>query len=457
MKRIIIFSLLFLPFFLSGQKIIKNDSKVLFVSTKYNNIWFVRPLGGSYGTEDGTSYANAFDGFIDIEWSSIGAKDLLLVYGNHTEALDIQADNFYIKFNINSYIDATGIDEGLTIANRTGVMIERAKVINATVSNIEISGTSSDIIVSNVTCTGSGNQNFQMLDNSSATFYNIVGNNAIDDGFSMHDNTTATIHGGTFTGNDLGMGTIESAKLTAYNCYLTNNASNDIGTDFADSDSSAYVIAIGCKIIQTGSSQLYAENQAYLELWYCDITAGTNHIADIGGSNSSDYAHFGANYCIFNDMAASKDAVVARADSYITLRNCVIYGSGTKTGIGVGCVSGSVTVANNTIFSNLDKGLYALSGSTVTSNNSCYYDNTTDKQGTITANNDVTGNPNLSNPANNQFWITAGSSCINTGLDLGSTYQLGLNQTTIFPKPINKLNQNDYGVGWDIGIYIYIE
>ena len=28
--------------------------------------WYVRPSGGSYGTEDGTSYDNAWDGFTNI-------------------------------------------------------------------------------------------------------------------------------------------------------------------------------------------------------------------------------------------------------------------------------------------------------------------------------------------------------------------------------------------------------
>jgi hypothetical protein len=46
--------------------------------------YYVRPLGGSYGTEDGTSYANAFDGFADI--SGLAAGDTLYVCGAHSEA-----------------------------------------------------------------------------------------------------------------------------------------------------------------------------------------------------------------------------------------------------------------------------------------------------------------------------------------------------------------------------------
>lgn len=46
---------------------------------------YVRPEGGSYGAEDGTSYANAFDGFEDMVWGAgagqIGAGDTLIVCG----------------------------------------------------------------------------------------------------------------------------------------------------------------------------------------------------------------------------------------------------------------------------------------------------------------------------------------------------------------------------------------
>jgi len=50
--------------------------------------WYVRPSGGSYGAEDGTSYATAWDGFGDITWGSGGivAGDTLWVCGAHVSA-----------------------------------------------------------------------------------------------------------------------------------------------------------------------------------------------------------------------------------------------------------------------------------------------------------------------------------------------------------------------------------
>ncbi len=32
--------------------------------------WFVRPVGGSYGSEDGSSYENAWDGLKNVVWGA---------------------------------------------------------------------------------------------------------------------------------------------------------------------------------------------------------------------------------------------------------------------------------------------------------------------------------------------------------------------------------------------------
>ena len=46
--------------------------------------WYVRPAGGNYGNEDGTSYEDAWDGFANIDWSSIQPGDTLWLDGSAT-------------------------------------------------------------------------------------------------------------------------------------------------------------------------------------------------------------------------------------------------------------------------------------------------------------------------------------------------------------------------------------
>lgn len=43
--------------------------------------WYVRPNGGSYGSENGTDWNNAFDGFNGISWGSVSCGDTVWVAG----------------------------------------------------------------------------------------------------------------------------------------------------------------------------------------------------------------------------------------------------------------------------------------------------------------------------------------------------------------------------------------
>jgi hypothetical protein len=54
--------------------------------------WYVRPNGGSYGSENGTDWNNAFDGFSDIAWGSISPGDTIWVAGGtYTQSLQTGA------------------------------------------------------------------------------------------------------------------------------------------------------------------------------------------------------------------------------------------------------------------------------------------------------------------------------------------------------------------------------
>lgn len=59
---------------------------LLFLGQSWASTWYVSPSGGSYADENGTSYANAWDGFSNIVWGKTGvvAGDTLYVCGTHT-------------------------------------------------------------------------------------------------------------------------------------------------------------------------------------------------------------------------------------------------------------------------------------------------------------------------------------------------------------------------------------
>jgi hypothetical protein len=60
--------------------------------------WYVRPASGEYGAENGTSYADAWDGFADVTQSSPASSDTVYVCGDFTTA---DADTATVMLVIN--------------------------------------------------------------------------------------------------------------------------------------------------------------------------------------------------------------------------------------------------------------------------------------------------------------------------------------------------------------------
>ena len=54
---------------------------LLFSTFSFAGNWYVRPNGGSYGSENGTNWSNAYDGFSDISWGSVSCGDTIWIAG----------------------------------------------------------------------------------------------------------------------------------------------------------------------------------------------------------------------------------------------------------------------------------------------------------------------------------------------------------------------------------------
>ena len=66
----------------------------------------------------------------------------------------------------------------------------------------------------------------------------------------------------------------------------------------------------------------------------------------------------------------------------------------------------------------------------------------------------VTGNPAFTNAGTADFTLQPTSSAINAGVDLGATYELGLDPRSSFPW--STVNQGGNGSEWDIGAFAYL-
>ena len=63
--------------------------------------------------------------------------------------------------------------------------------------------------------------------------------------------------------------------------------------------------------------------------------------------------------------------------------------------------------------------------------------------------------PTFTNAGSNNFTLISGSSAIASGTNLGSTYQMGLSSSSLWPSSVSTLNQNSHGSGWEIGAFVF--
>jgi hypothetical protein len=71
--------------------------------------------------------------------------------------------------------------------------------------------------------------------------------------------------------------------------------------------------------------------------------------------------------------------------------------------------------------------------------------------------NSTSSDPKFTNSAGGAFSLASSSPAIDTGLNLGSTYQLGLDPASAWPSNVITDNQNSFGARWDMGAYVYTQ
>jgi hypothetical protein len=84
------------------------DSDWMTVTEQTGTVWYVRPKGGTYGAENGTSYDDAWDGLPAVVWGGSGIQpgDTLYVCGLHTHTMASWATNGALLTPISGTADA---------------------------------------------------------------------------------------------------------------------------------------------------------------------------------------------------------------------------------------------------------------------------------------------------------------------------------------------------------------
>jgi hypothetical protein len=175
------------------------------------------------------------------------------------------------------------------------------------------------------------------------------------------------------------------------------------------------------------------------------FTFNNNHISDLL-SNDIDIA-----YCVFVGVEENKLAAwMATGSTINNFHNNTIVSDPTDMARGWYNETASTFELENCIFTQLKLTQFSANQ---TYNYCCFYDNLTSPTGDT---NSITGDPNLEDIANFDFRLGSGSSCIGTGLDLG-TEELGIetadwgNGVDELPVITTKLQTNG---AWDVGAYV---
>jgi hypothetical protein len=68
----------------------------------------------------------------------------------------------------------------------------------------------------------------------------------------------------------------------------------------------------------------------------------------------------------------------------------------------------------------------------------------------------VNADPLFVSPATGDFHLQAASPAIDSGVNLGSPYNLGLSPGSSWPSSVTTADQDNHGSGWEIGAYVFL-
>ena len=164
--------------------------------------YYVRPAGGSYGSGNGTSYANAWSGFSNINWTTVNnGNGILYIDGSNIETLTIGASGesgtpIYIK----GYSSSASVN-GIYMSNKTYVTIDGITSENyaGSIEGIVINDSSSNITIKNCIV-----QNNRRGGIAHYTTNNFATNIIIDNTIVRNNGSTTDINSGIFfKGHDI--------------------------------------------------------------------------------------------------------------------------------------------------------------------------------------------------------------------------------------------------------------
>ena len=507
------------------------------VGQETQQTFYVRPAGSTYGTGDGTSYANAWSGQADLTANAATLEgNKLVICDTHTERISMVCNLNELSFDtVTSVgkIDATGFDNGLEI-----IGFDITDFTNSDVQNSDNGVTGTNIYMENTTINFTGlhnfsnslNQGMQHWTNANITYKSgceIIADNCGDEGLSGHETANVVFEAGSIlrchNNTQAGINYVQQAKFTLngimdfsgngqYDIWATNNSGSNVddlqlnigsssqlgivkidggqintdGANIADlnlgNDSEANIANsfIGEVIGDTFTGAINTTNNTYIGAIGSDLGTSYNFAdsyikvsgpyqidsnfvatrtlfdgdtATLHTLNFSSGADVSINHCVFINTQDTRFCILIQTGVTVNyIDNITTYlGAGTGRGI----FSDIDITINNCILSSISLPLFAQTGATITANSCNFFDSAAfGGGGTVTNNNEVTGDPLFEDVLTNDFRLGVGSPCIGAGVTTTNTEGIDTadwgNGTT--EKPI--VTSKTQTAPFDVGAYV---
>jgi hypothetical protein len=494
---IIFFNIIICSIICKAQDVLRYNNNIITFNNNIvinNNIieqnWYVKPFGGNYGLENGTSPDNAFDGFININWTNILDNHKLILIGtfsNETCTISKGGSGINQRIYIDGYYNGNiAIIDGQNVLIRciylsalNYITIQNLELKNATTDGSYIGGASKYIEVNNVISHNIGNQAFQNEGTGLYATYNYCsGYNCTDDGISLHLNAIVEANYCNFYNNGQGYNAIGTSVFTANYCNFYNNS---IACIENDSDSkcyfnncylknsikpnssksmtiiNSYLDSCAFSVSNVATGQLYID-KSYLYKTYITQVRQPVNISNsfIRITSALSLTASPARYILTNNVFLTTTDVYSVNNTLNTssiISNCTFVGTN-NVGRGVNCTQ--PTTVTNCIFYDLGYGLVAAGASAIlTDNYNNKFDVTTPKAtsggGIINTTNAIVGDPKLNNVGALDFSLQVGSSCINTGTNTNLPNGIKTATWQNLPNVTITIQNGNY----DLGAYIY--
>ena len=159
----------------------------------------------------------------------------------------------------------------------------------------------------------------------------------------------------------------------------------------------------------------------------------------------------GTNY-IYNNTFINNDYGIFDGGENNFVENNIFYGTPSNEWYYVDTTTSTSGVysGNNNIFYGASNGWVWNNGSDITTLGSWQSNSGQDSHS-------IQSDPLFISTSTNNFALQASSPAIDAGVNLGSTYEYGIDPASTWPGSVILDNENNYGAGWEIGAYVYTQ